>query len=41
MTQIISDALLWGEIITGNYELVYYDTENVGIIGKLAYPKNI
>ena len=28
-----------GEIITGNYELVYYVAENVGIIGILAYPK--
>ena len=28
------------EIITGNYQLVYYDAENVGIIGILAYPKS-
>ena len=28
-----------GEIITGNYELVYYVAENVEIIGILAYPK--
>ena len=28
-----------GEIMTGNYQLVYYDAENVGIIGILAYPK--
>ena len=27
------------EIITENYELVYYDAENVGFIGILAYPK--
>ena len=27
------------EIITGNYQLVYYFAENVGIIGILAYPK--
>ena len=33
------DAQLSGEIITGNYELVYYVAENVGIIGILAYPK--
>ena len=33
------DIKLWGEIITGNYQLVYYDAENVGIIGILAYPK--
>ena len=39
--EIISDALLSGEIITRNYELVYYVVENVGIIGILAYPKNI
>ena len=25
--------------MTGNYQLVYYDAENVGIIGILAYPK--
>ena len=37
--EIISDAQLSGEIITGNYELVYYVAENVGIIGILAYPK--
>jgi hypothetical protein len=30
---------LWGEIITVNYQLVYYDAENVGIIGILPYPK--
>ena len=33
------DTKLPGEIITGNYELVYYVAENVGIIGILAYPK--
>ena len=33
------DTQLSGEIITGNYELVYYVSENVGIIGILAYPK--
>ena len=33
------DTKLSGEIITGNYELVYYVAENVGIIGILAYPK--
>ena len=32
------DTKLSGEIITGNYELVYYVAENVGIIGILAYP---
>ena len=32
--EIISDAQLSGEIITGNYELVYYVAENVGIIGR-------
>ena len=30
---------LSGEIITVNYELVYYVAENVVIIGILAYPK--
>ena len=30
-----------GEIMTGNYELVYYVAENVGIIGILAYPKKM
>ena len=25
--------------MTGNYQLVYYDAENVGIIGILAYQK--
>ena len=33
------DTKLSGEIITGNYELVYYVAENVEIIGILAYPK--
>ena len=33
------ETKLSGEIITGNYELEYYVTENVGIIGMLAYPK--
>jgi hypothetical protein len=28
------------KIMTGNYQLVYYDAENVGIIGILAYPKS-
>ena len=37
--KIISDALLSGDIMTGNYELVYYVAENVAIIGILAYPK--
>ena len=27
--------------MTRNYQLVYYDAENVGIIGILAYPKNV
>ena len=35
----LSASKLSGEIITGNYELVYYVAENVGIIGILAYPK--
>ena len=35
------DTKLSGEIIPGNYELVYYVAENVGIIGILAYPKII
>ena len=32
---------LWGEIITGNYQLhsIYHHAKNVGIIGILAYPK--
>ena len=29
------------KIMRRNYQLVYYDAENVGIIGILAYPKNI
>ena len=33
------DTKLSGEIISGNYELVYYVTENVGIIRILSYPK--
>ena len=33
------DTQSQGEIITGNYELVYYDAENEGIIGILAYPE--
>ena len=33
------DTKLSGEIITANYELVYYVAENVGIIGILPYPK--
>ena len=35
------DTNLCGEIITGNYELVYNNAENVEIIGILAYPKNL
>ena len=35
------NTILSGEIITGNYELVYYVAENVGIIGILAYPKSV
>ena len=35
------DTKLSGEIITGNYELVYYVAENVVIIGILPYPKTI
>ena len=35
----LSASKLSGEIITGNYELVYYVAENIGIIGILAYPK--
>ena len=36
---------LWGEIITGNYEeklspSIFHHAKNVGILGKLAYPKN-
>ena len=27
--------------MTGKYQLVYYDAENVGIIGILAYPKRL
>ena len=27
--------------MTGNYQLVYYDAQNVGIIGILAYPINV
>ena len=35
----LSASKLSEEIITGNYQLVYYVAENVGIIGILAYPK--
>ena len=28
-------------IMRRNYQLVYYDAENVGIIGILAYPKRV
>jgi hypothetical protein len=35
------DTKLLGEIIKGNYVLVYYDAENVGIMGILAYPKMV
>ena len=35
----LSASKLSGKIITGNYQLVYYVAENVGIIGILAYPK--
>ena len=37
----LSASKLSGEIITGNYKLVYiyHVAENVGIIGILAYPK--
>ena len=33
------DTKLSEEIMTQNYELVYYVAENVGIIGILAYSK--
>ena len=33
------DTKLSGEIMTQNYEVVYYVAQNVGIIGILAYPK--
>ena len=36
----LSASNLSGEIITGNYQLVYYVAENVGIIGILPYPKS-
>ena len=35
----LSASKLSGQIMTGNYQLVYYVVENVGIIGILAYPK--
>ena len=35
----LSASKLSGEISTGNYQLVCYVAENVGIIGILAYPK--
>ena len=35
------DTKLLGEIIKGNYVLVYYGAENVGIMGILAYPKMV
>ena len=37
----LSASKLSGEIITENYQLVYYVAENVGIIGILAYPNII
>ena len=39
-TEIITGNYKSGEIMTRNYQLVYYVAENVGIIGILAYPKN-
>ena len=36
---IIYEQKLSAEIISRNYELVYYVAQNVGIIGILAYPK--
>ena len=39
-TKLLASKLS-GEIITGNYQLVYYVAENVEIIGILAYSKNI
>ena len=33
------DEKLSAEIMTRNYQLVYYRSENVGIIGILTYPK--
>jgi hypothetical protein len=38
---MISDAQLSGEIMTGNYELVYYVAENVEIIVILAYQNHL
>ena len=35
------DTKLSGDIMTQNYKLVYYVSQNVGIIGILAYPKMI
>ena len=35
----LSASKLSGEIITGNYQLVYYVAKSVGIIGILTYPK--
>ena len=35
----LSASKLWGEIMTGNNELVYHVAENVGTIRILAYPK--
>ena len=42
ITKIMCDNFvekLSGEIISRNYELVYYIAQNVGIIGILSYPK--
>ena len=37
----IMTRYLSGEIMTRNYQLVYYGAENVGIIGILGYPKTM
>ena len=39
--EMISDTQLSGEIMTGNYELVYYVAENVEIIVMLAYQNHL
>ena len=38
--QLLHEGKLLQEIISGNYQLVYYHAKNVRFIGILAYPKS-
>ena len=39
MTQNYQRRAIMRRTYDRKYQLIYYDAENVGIIGKLAYPK--